>query len=69
MAVRNTNNGISMMQTADGAVGSIQEMLYRMKELAVQSANDTNNFLERTALNNEFQALETQVRDTVTNTT
>ena len=69
MAVRNTNDGISMMQTADGAAGGIQEMLYRMKELAVQSANDTNNFLERTALNNEFQALETQIRDTVANTT
>jgi flagellin len=69
MAVRNTNDGISMMQTADGAAGSIQEMLYRMKELAVQAANDTNNVQERIALNTEFQALETQIRDTVANTT
>jgi flagellin len=69
MAVRNTNDGISMMQTADGAAGGIQGMLYRMKELAVQAINDTNSDDERTALNNEFQQLESQIRDTVTNTT
>lgn len=69
MAVRNTNDGISMMQTADGAAGGIQEMLYRMKELAVQSVNDTNSNDERTALNSEFQQLESQIRDTVANTT
>jgi flagellin len=68
MAVRNTNDGISMMQTADGAAGGIQEMLYRMKELAVQSINDTNSSDERTALDEEFQQLEAQIRDTVANT-
>jgi flagellin len=69
MAVRNTNDGISMMQTADGAAGGIQDMLYRMKELAVQAINDTNSNDERTALNNEFQQLESQIRNTVANTT
>lgn len=69
MAVRNTNDGISMMQTADGAAGGIQDMLYRMKELAVQAINDTNSSAEKTALNNEFQQLETQIRETVANTT
>lgn len=69
MAVRNTNDGISMMQTADGAAGGIQEMLYRIKELAVQSANDSNSSQERVALNTEFQSLETQIRNTVANTT
>ena len=69
MAVRNTNDGISMMQTADGAAGGIQDMLYRMKELAVQAINDTNSTDERTALNSEFQQLETQIRATVANTT
>jgi flagellin len=69
MAVRNTNDGISMMQTADGAAGGIQEMLYRMKELAVQAVNDTNTTNDRTALNSEFQQLETQIRNTVANTT
>lgn len=69
MAVRNTNDGISMMHTADGAAGSIQEMLYRMKELAVQAVNDTNSTDDRTALNTEFQQLETQIRNTVAGTT
>lgn len=69
MAVRNTNDGISMMQTADGAAGGIQDILYRMKELAVQAINDTNSTDERTALNSEFQHLETQIRATVANTT
>lgn len=69
MAVRNTNDGISMMQTADGAAGGIQDMLYRMKELAVQAVNDTNSADERTELNAEFQQLESQIRDTVANTT
>jgi flagellin len=69
MAVRNTNDGISMMQTADGASGGIQEKLYRMKELAIQAVNDTNSTLDRTALNTEFQQLETQIRSTVANTT
>ncbi len=69
MAVRNTNDGISMMQTADGAAGGIQDMLYRMKELAVQSINDTNSSTDRVALDSEFQQLEAQIRNTVANTT
>lgn len=69
MAVRNTNDGISMMQTADGAAGGIQDMLYRMKELAVQAANDTYSAEDRYVLNDEFQHLESQIRDTVANTT
>lgn len=69
MAVRNTNDGISMMQTADGAAGGIQDMLYRMKELAVQAINDTNSSSDRTALDTEFQQLEAQIRNTVANTT
>lgn len=69
MAVRNTNDGISMLQTADGAAGGIQDMLYRMKELAVQAGNDTYSAEERFVLNDEFQHLETQIRDTVANTT
>lgn len=69
MAVRNTNDGISMMQTADGAAGGLQDMLFSLKELAVQAANDSNSSVERTALNNEFQQLESQIRNTVANTT
>lgn len=69
MAVRNTNDGISMMQTADSAAGGIQEILYRMKELALQAVNDTNSTDDRTALNSEFQELEAQIVNTVSNTT
>lgn len=68
VAVRNTNDGISMMQTADSAAGGIQEMLFRMKELAVQAINDTNSVDERTALNTEFTQLETQITNIVANT-
>ncbi|WP_396432669.1 flagellin [Limnohabitans sp.] len=69
VAVRNTNDGISMMQTADGAAGGIQNMLVRMKELAVQAANDTNSTDDRNVLNAEFLELEEQIRNTVANTT
>lgn len=68
-AVRNTNDGISMLQTADAAAGSIQEVLYRLKELAVQAANDTNSDFERTVLNDEFQQLESQITSIVNTTT
>lgn len=68
VAVRNTNDSISMIQTADGAADGIQQMLYRLKELAVQAVNDSNSGDERIALNNEFQHLEAQIRDTVSNT-
>ena len=42
-AIRNANDAISMLQTADGATGSISDMLQRMRELSVQSANGTYN--------------------------
>jgi flagellin len=69
MAVRNTNDGISMMQTADSAAGSIQEMLYRMKELAIQAVNDSNSDDDLAALSGEFEELEAQIVNTVSNTT
>ena len=68
MAVRNSNDGISMMQTADGAAAGIQDMLHRMRELSLQASNDTNSTEEKATLNNEFQELETQIRSTVANT-
>jgi flagellin len=68
MAVRNSNDGISMMQTADGAAAGIQDMLHRMRELSLQASNDTNSAEEKATLNNEFQELETQIRSTVANT-
>lgn len=68
-AVRNSNDGISMMQTADGAAGGLQNVLYRMKELSVQAGNDTNSLDERTALNTEFTQLKEQLTNMTSNTT
>jgi len=60
-AVRNANDGISMLQTAEGATNEITNMLQRMRELAVQSRNDTNTDTERSSLNQEFQALQKEI--------
>jgi flagellin len=60
-AVRNGNDAISMLQTADGALSTVGDMLQRMRELAVQSSSDTNVSGDRAALNNEFNALKTEI--------
>ena len=60
-AIRNANDGISMLQTAEGATNEITNMLQRMRELAVQAANDTYSDADRTALNSEFTALRTEI--------
>jgi flagellin len=60
-AVRNANDAISMLQTAEGATNEITNMLQRMRELAVQSANDTNGSAERSALQTEYSALRTEI--------
>ena len=67
-AVRNGNDAISMLQTADGAMVEVSNMLQRMRELSVQSASDTNTTADRTALNLEFGALEEQINSIATNT-
>ena len=54
-AVRNANDAISMLQTAEGATNEITNMLQRMRELAVQAANDTNGTDERTLLTTSFR--------------
>lgn len=56
-SIRNANDGISMVQTAEGALSTIGNDLQRMRELAVQSANDSNTALDRVTLDNEFQQL------------
>ena len=61
MAVRNANDGISLLQTAEGATSTMTDMLQRMRELAVQAANDTNASADRTALNTEFQQLSKEI--------
>ena len=67
-AVRNTNDGISLIQTAEGATEQVTNMLQRMRELAVQASNDTNNSSDRSYLNLEFQALTSQI-DNIANYT
>jgi flagellin len=69
VAMRNANDGISLAQTAEGAMGKVNDMLQRMRELAVQSANGTNNTDDRTALNNEFTQLQSEITRLTTNTT
>jgi len=57
VAIRNANDGISLAQTAEGSLGKIADNLQRMRELAVQAANDTNGESDRLALNNEYNQL------------
>ena len=67
-AVRNANDAIAMIQTADGATIEIDAMLQRMRELAVQSLNGTNTATDLTNLNLEFANLATEI-DRVVDTT
>ena len=61
MAQRNTNDGISVVQTADGAASEIGNILKRMRELAVQSSSATLENQERTYVNDEFAALGAEI--------
>jgi len=60
-AVRNANDAISMLQTAEGATNEITNMLQRLRELAVQAASDTNGEDERKALSAEFTGLRSEI--------
>ena len=62
VAARNANDGISLAQTAEGALGKVGDMLQRMRELAVQSANATNSTDDRNALQAEVDAAERRNR-------
>jgi flagellin len=68
-AVRNANDGISMIQTADGAAIEISEMLQRMRELSVQAQNGTNAAADLINLNKEFASLATEIDRVATDTT
>jgi flagellin len=67
-AVRNGNDAISLIQTADGALIEVTNMLQRMRTLAVQAASDTNTAADRTALNHEFTLLRTEINRVANNT-
>ena len=60
-AVRNAGDGISLIQTAEGATNEITDMMQRMRELAVQAVNDTNDNAQRSYLDLEFQQLKAEI--------
>jgi flagellin len=60
-AVSNAQDGISCVQTAEGALAEVHDMLQRMNELAMQSANGTNSSTDRSYLNDEVQALKSEI--------
>jgi len=60
-SIRNANDGISLAQTAEGAMVEIENMLQRMRELALQSISETNTQDDRSYLSEEFEALETEI--------
>ncbi len=66
MAVRNANDGISLAQVAEGGLSSMSEMLQRMRELAVQSVNSTNQSGDVSALNEEYSQLRSELSRTLT---
>ena len=68
MAIRNANDGISLMQTTEGSLGEVTSMLQRMRELAAQSVNGTNNESDRFALDAEVQQLKVEI-DRIATTT
>ncbi len=68
MGTKNATDGISLIQVGDGALGEVQSILHRMKELTIQSLNDTNTAEDKAALQMEFDALQSEI-DRITGTT
>ncbi len=69
VAVRNANDGISLAQTADGALSSIGDSLQRMRELAVQARNSTNSDSDKDSLNLEYRQLSNEISRVLGGTT
>lgn len=67
-AVRNAGDAISLVQTAEGALVEVNNMLQRMRELSVQSSTDSNVTTDREALHNEFNQLRLEINRVATNT-
>lgn len=65
---KNAQDGISWLQTGDGALNEVHDILHRMRELAVQSLNDTNTLQDKAALEMEFDSLQSEI-DRITGTT
>lgn len=68
IASRNTGDATSLLQTAEGAFSEITDIVQRMKDLATQSANDTNGSKDRTSLQAEFNQLAKEVENIFSNT-
>ena len=69
VAIRNSNDGISLAQTAEGALGKIADALQRMRELSVQAANATNSNSDKDSLDKEFGELAKEIQRVVGGTT
>lgn len=69
VAMRNTQNGISMLQTAEGAFTEVTNILLRMKDLATQAADASSSDADRTALQAEYDALGLELKNIMNNTT
>ena len=69
MASKNAQDGISLIQTAEGALNETHAILQRMRELAVQAANDTNVTVDRTAIQNELHELTKEIDRIASSTT
>jgi flagellin len=69
VAVRNANDGISLAQTAEGALGKVADSLQRMRELAVQARNSTNSDADKDSLDKEFGELSKEVQRVLGGTT
>ncbi|GCL65957.1 flagellin N-terminal helical domain-containing protein [Pseudaquabacterium pictum] len=69
VAIRNANDGISMSQTAEGAMGKVADSLQRMRELSVQAANATNSDSDKDSLDKEFGELAKEIQRVLGGTT
>src|SRR6185369_4592345 len=69
VAVRNANDGISLAQTAESALGAVTNALQRMRELAVQASNSTNSGTDKDSLSQEFQQLGDEIQRVLGGTT
>jgi flagellin len=69
VAIRNSNDGISLAQTADGALAQVSNSLQRMRELAVQARNSTNSSSDKDSLNKEFGQLQSEINRVLGGTT
>jgi flagellin len=69
VAIRNANDGISLAQTAEGALAKVGDALQRMRELSVQARNSTNSGSDKDSLNKEFQQLSAEINRVLAGTT